>query len=220
MSPASHPSVSGAPASVTALEHFASPAALRNAGPLAEALSPVLPVTGTILEVASGSGFHAAVLASAFPGLKWQPTEADPSRLTDLQDLAKAAQLPNLLTPFHLDATVADWPTHDVQGVLCLNMIHIAPWQAAKGLMRGASEVLAPGSCLYLYGPFKIDGRHTAPSNESFDQNLRARNPEWGVRDSNDVDELAGQHGLSHEGNIEMPANNMVRIYCLSPKSA
>jgi hypothetical protein len=198
---------------VSKVEHFASPAALRNAIPLAAALKPFLPPAGVVLEVASGSGFHAAVLAAHFEHLKWQPTEWETDRLNDIRSLTESAGLENLLPPQPLDATTSEWPVCEAHAVLCLNMIHIAPWPVAKGLMQGAGTVLAADAPLFIYGPFQIDGRHTAPSNAAFDQNLRTRNPDWGVRDTGDVDRLGESHGLVFEQAIDMPANNMIRVY-------
>ncbi|MDG2319118.1 MAG: DUF938 domain-containing protein [Rhodospirillaceae bacterium] len=198
---------------VSKVEHFASPAALRNATPLATALKPFLPPAGVVLEIASGSGFHAAVLAAHFEHLNWQPTERETGRLSDIRSLTESAGLENLLPPQQLDATTSEWSVREAQAVLCLNMMHITPWSVAKGLMQGAGNVLAANAPLFIYGPFQIDGQHTAPSNAAFDQNLRTRNPDWGVRDAGDVDRVGELHGLAFEQTVDMPANNMVRIY-------
>ncbi|MFL2769693.1 MAG: DUF938 domain-containing protein [Rhodospirillaceae bacterium] len=198
---------------VSNLKQFASPAALRNALPLAEVLRPILPHTGVILEIGSGSGFHAAVMAASFPNLRWQPTEVDPKQVRALQPTAQIEELSNLLPPFALDVTALEWPLKHAQGVLCLNMVHITPWRATEGLLRGVSAILECRGCLYLYGPFKNDGHHTSPSNKVFDQYLRDRNPAWGVRDAREVDDLAFSWGLSCDKVIEMPANNVVRVY-------
>ena len=198
---------------IAALMPFASPAASRNAVPLAHALAPELPDKGVVLEVASGSGFHAAVLALHFPHITWQPTEADPARFPPMEDLVQEASLENLKAPCMLDAAVLDWPVADAEAILCLNMIHISPWVVAEGLMQGAGRILKKDGALFLYGPFTIDGVHTAPSNVMFDESLRDKNPDWGVRNSIDVDHAAGENGLTFERFIEMPANNMIRIY-------
>lgn len=195
------------------LGHFASPAAARNALPLVEALYPLVPKTGCVLEVASGTGFHAAVLAACFPQVEWQPTEADHQRLPGIQQLVQESGLANLLAPQHLDATTTTWPVETIDAVLCLNMIHIAPWAVAEGLMRGVSRVLNQDAHLFLYGPFKVEGQHTAPSNAAFDDSLRLQNPAWGVRDTVDVDGLAESSGLLLDQTIIMPANNMIRVY-------
>ena len=123
------------------------------------------------------------------------------------------AGLPNLLPPIALDAAAPSWPVTHADAIVSINMIHIAPWSAAEGLMAGAERLLAPGAVLYLYGPFKEDGRHTAPSNAAFDASLRNSNREWGVRDLGEVAALAGRHGLDFEERVAMPANNLSVVF-------
>ena len=195
------------------LGDFASPAALRNIRPIMQTLDPYLPTQGQILEIAAGSGFHSAVLAAQFTDLTWQPSEADPRAVEYTRTLVDQAELENLKPPILLDVETGDWPLENAGAILCCNMIHISPWSAAEGLFSGAGQLLETGSPLFLYGPFLVEGQHTAPSNAAFDQNLRSQNPDWGVRDSMDVDALAVQNGLRPERTIEMPANNMIRIY-------
>ena len=189
------------------------PAVARNRDPILAVLRRVLPTRGTVLEVASGTGEHAVHFAAGLPDLTWQPTDCDADALRSIRAHRAAAQLPNLLAPIELDASAPTWPIGHADAVVSINMIHIAPWTAAEGLMAGAGRLLAPGSVLYLYGPFKERGRHTAPSNESFDASLRSHDSEWGVRDVGDVADLAGRHGLELVERVAMPANNLSLIF-------
>jgi SAM-dependent methyltransferase len=192
---------------------LSSPAALRNRDPILAVLRRVLPSQGTVLEIASGSGEHAVHFAAELSGLLWQPTDRDADALRSITVRRAAAGLPNLLPPLELDVTAPAWPVVRVEAVVSINMIHIAPWPATKGLMAGASRALAPGGVLFLYGPFKENGEHTAPSNRAFDASLRARDPAWGVRDLVDVAELADRCGLDIVERIEMPANNRSVVF-------
>ncbi|MBT5240732.1 MAG: DUF938 domain-containing protein [Rhodospirillaceae bacterium] len=191
----------------------AHPSAQRNVGPIVEAASPLLPSSGLVLEIASGGGYHSAVLADANPNLTWQPTDPDPDAQGRIARKVSDAALPNLQAPLELNAGAEVWPVESAEAILCCNMIHIAPWSAAQGLFAGAGRVLSGGGVLFLYGPFKVGGVHTAPSNESFQDWLISQNPEWGVRDAEAVDDLGAAAGLSLEQSIEMPANNMLRVY-------
>jgi SAM-dependent methyltransferase len=184
------------------------PAVARNRGPILAVLRAVLPPSGLVLEVASGSGGHAAFFAEALPHLRWQPSDNDQRALDSIAGFRTAGPVPNLLPPLRLDAEAPTWPVQAADAVVCINMIHIAPWRACGGLMAGASRILPAGGLLYLYGPFMERGRHTAPSNEAFDADLRARDPRWGVRDLDAVAEVARRHGLALEQTITMPANN------------
>ena len=184
------------------------PAAARNREPILAVLREWLPATGLVLEVASGSGEHAAHFASALPGLTFQPSDPDPAALASID--AWAEGLANLRPAVALDAAAANWPLDRADAVLCINMIHIAPPPAAEGLLRGAAALLPPGGALILYGPYRIGGRHTAPSNEAFDADLRARNPSWGVRDLEAVSASAAARGFGAPDIREMPANNLM----------
>ncbi len=168
---------------------------------------------GLVLEVASGSGEHAAYFAAKLPALDWQPTDPDAQALASISAHCADAGLPNLLAPLHLDVTAAQWPVDRADAVICCNMIHIAPWAACEGLIAGAARVLPAGGLLYLYGPYKIGGQHTAPSNQAFDEQLRARNPAWGIRDLDDVTALAARHGFVLAETVPMPANNLSVIF-------
>jgi hypothetical protein len=190
------------------------PAVARNREPILAVLSRVLPATGLVLEVASGSGEHAAFFAAALPLLTWQPSDADPRARASIAAFRDAGAPPNLLPPVALDASAAaEWPVVGAAAVVCINMIHIAPWSACEGLMAGAARILPLGGVLYLYGPYKEEGRHTAPSNAAFDADLRARDPRWGVRDLAEVIALARRHGLAHRETVAMPANNRSVVF-------
>jgi SAM-dependent methyltransferase len=182
------------------------PAALRNRVPILDVLRGVLPAAGTVLEIASGTGQHAAFFAGALPDLTFQPSDPDPEARASIA--AWCACLPNVRPPLALDVTAPRWGIARADAVLCINMIHIAPWAACEGLMRGAAHVLPPGGVLVLYGPYRLEGRHTAPSNAAFDQSLRMQNPAWGVRDVEAVLAEAERHGLALDRRVAMPANN------------
>ena len=186
-----------------------SPAAERNREPIAAVLRDVLPERGLVLEVASGTGEHAVHFAGAFPHLLVQPSDPEASALRSIAAWRAEAGLPNLLEPLELDAAAPEWPVHRADAILCINMVHISPWAATEGLMRGAGRLLPPGAPLILYGPYRRAGVPTATSNEAFDESLRARNPRWGLRDLEAVAAEAERHGLAFERLWEMPANNL-----------
>jgi SAM-dependent methyltransferase len=185
------------------------PHVARNAAPIAEVLAAVLPERGLALEVASGTGEHILHLARTFPKLLWQPSDPEPAALRSIEAWRTEAGLFNLLPAVPLDARAAAWPVAEADAILCINMIHISPWAATAGLMRGAGRLLAPGAPLYLYGAYRQTGVETAPSNEAFDANLRARDPEWGVRALDEVVAEAERNGLALDQVVPMPANNL-----------
>jgi hypothetical protein len=189
-----------------------SPAAERNKQPIAAVLARVLPATGLVLEVASGTGQHAEHFARALPGITWQPTEADVGLLAALAARVQRAALPNLNAPLAFDVHDARPPVDAAAAVFCANMIHIAAWSACAALLAHAGELLAPGAPLVLYGPFKRAGEHTAQSNAAFDADLRRRNAEWGVRDLDEVAALALASRLALEEAVAMPANNLTVV--------
>ncbi|NNC19854.1 DUF938 domain-containing protein [Corallococcus exiguus] len=189
------------------------PATERNREPLLAVLREVLPTEGTLLEVASGTGQHAAFFAKAFPGLTWQPTDGDPSSLESIDAWRVEEGLANVLPARLLDASSDAWPVEHADAVLCVNMIHISPWAACQGLMRGAARVLRPGGRLVLYGPYFVEGKEAAPSNLAFDESLRARDPSWGVRELGAVTAEAARHGLQRERVVEMPSNNLTVVF-------
>ncbi len=184
------------------------PATERNRAPILEVLRRVLPDEGVVLEVASGTGQHAAFFAEAFPGLTWQPSDPDPELRASIR--AWTAGLGNVRPPLALDASAGDWPVERADAVVCINMIHIAPWETGLGLFQGAARLLPAGAPLLLYGPFLRDGRHTAPSNAEFDASLKARNPAWGVRDLGAVERAAA--GFTLADVVDMPANNLTVV--------
>lgn len=189
------------------------PAVARNRDPIMAVLRRVLPAQGTVLEIASGTGEHAVHFAAGLPGIAWQPTDPDAGALRSIVAWRETARLPNVLAPLQLDVTLSVWPVSQADAMVCINMIHISPWRAAEALMAGARRVLASGRVLFLYGPYKEGGAHTAPTNEAFDVSLRARNPEWGVRDLDAVKALAARHGIEFVERVAMPANNLSVVF-------
>jgi hypothetical protein len=189
------------------------PATLRNRGPILEVLRRVLPEHGTVLEIASGTGEHAAWFASRLPELIWQPSDRDPDMRRSMDAYRTGGKIANMQMPLAIDAESDNWGVDAADAIVCINMIHVAPWSACAGLMAGAARTLKDAGILYLYGPFKRGGRHTAPTNEAFDNSLRAHNPDWGVRDLDEVAALAERNGLRLGEVIEMPANNLSVIF-------
>ncbi len=188
------------------------PSALRNRDPILAQLRVLLPGQGRVVEVASGTGEHVAHFAAHLPGLMFQPTNRDDAGRASID--AWAAGLTNVRKAIPLDAT-GDWPREIYNAVLCINMIHIAPWEATLGLVRNAAHVLEPGGMLVLYGPFRRAGRHTASSNAAFDADLRGRDAAWGVRDLEDVAEVAARHGFGAPDVVALPANNLLVSFSL-----
>lgn len=189
------------------------PAAERNRDAILSVLRRVLPGAGTVLEIASGTGQHAVHFAAALPNLTWQPSDMDAAARDSIAAWRAHAGLANLRAPLALDVCRHPWPIASAQAVVCINMIHISPWAAAEGLFAGAARLLACGSTLFLYGPYRRGGEHTAPSNAAFDAQLRARNPAWGVRDIEAMVQLAGSHDFQLEEAVPMPANNFSLVF-------
>jgi hypothetical protein len=189
------------------------PATLRNRAPILEVLRRVLPQAGVLLELASGSGEHAVHFAAAFPDWIFQPSDADPGALASITAWIDETGVANVRPPLLLDVTAASWPVQSVQAMFSANLVHIAPPEAARGLMAGAGRHLAAGGLLVVYGPFRIGGAHTAPSNEAFDADLRGRDARWGVRDLEWLQELAADSGLDLQERVAMPANNQTLIF-------
>ncbi|WP_289297569.1 DUF938 domain-containing protein [uncultured Reyranella sp.] len=189
------------------------PAAARNRQPILEVLQPRLPTEGLVLEIASGTGEHVVHYAAARPGLVFQPSDPDADARASIDDWVRTLGLANVRPALEIDVTRPVWPVERADAVLCCNMIHIAPWDAAIGLVEGAARLLPTGGLLFTYGPYRREGRHTAPSNEAFDADLRRRNPAWGVRDLEAVVDLAGKAGFSPPEIVEMPANNLSLLF-------
>jgi Protein of unknown function (DUF938) len=185
------------------------PATARNRQPILDVLRSRLPADGLVLEIASGSGEHVVHFAGALRQLVFQPSDPSATARASIDDWAGASGLANVRPAVALDAEAPTWPVERAAAVLCSNMIHIAPWSAAIGLVAGASRLLSGDGLLYLYGPYRRAGRHTAPSNDAFDRDLRERNASWGVRDLEAVTELAAAHGFEAPEIIDMPANNL-----------
>lgn len=185
------------------------PAVARNRDPILAVLRRVLPATGLVLEVASGTGEHCAHFGAALPGLAFQPTEPEAEGRASCDGWCGG--LPNVRRALPLDVIAADWPVARADAVLCINMAHIAPWGATLGLLRGAARVLGPGAPLVLYGPWIRAGVATAEGNLDFDASLRARNAEWGLRRLEDLVAAAGAEFAPPEV-IEMPANNVTLV--------
>ncbi len=193
-----------------------SPAAERNKGAILEALQRLLPATGRLLEIASGTGQHAAHCAAGLPGWTWQPSDPDPAAMSSITAWAMHHPTPGLRSPWQFDVLTEPWALPQGQGfdaVFCANMLHIAPWDCCSALMRGAASVLAPGGLLILYGPYRVEGEPTAAGNLSFDADLRARNPQWGLRWLHEVSAQARTAGLLIGQRLAMPANNQLLVF-------
>jgi hypothetical protein len=191
------------------------PAPERNKQPILDVLARVLPASATVLEVASGSGQHAAFFAAQRPGWTWQPSDFDPENLISIRSWVDEAQLPNLRAPLRLDVLERDWSLGELapSALFCANMIHIAPWACCLGLIDGASRHLPSGGRFVLYGPFTLAGQHTSESNITFDASLKARSPDWGVRDADEVAILCENAGLCLIERVAMPANNQALVF-------
>ncbi|MCJ2542129.1 DUF938 domain-containing protein [Thermostichus vulcanus] len=195
------------------------PATLRNRDPILRVLEQVLPSSGRVLEVGSGTGEHAVYFAPRLPHCIWQPSEPDPELCRSIQAWQAEFPAANLRPPIPLDVRDPIWPVETpspdppTTAMVSINLIHISPWASCLGLMAGAGRILPPDGILYLYGPFRCQGEHTAPSNAQFDASLRAENPEWGVRDLENVVEVAEQKGLILKEVIPMPANNLSVVF-------
>lgn len=191
------------------------PATLRNRDAILDVLRRHLPREGLVLEVASGTGEHVLHFAAALPALVFQPSDRDERARTSTDAWARGARLKNLRPALALDAGAAEWPIAAADAVFSANMVHIAPWAATLGLVAGAARVLPAGGPLILYGPWRRSGAHTAPSNAAFDAELRARNPEWGLRDLEAVAEVAAVAGFAPPLVEPMPANNLMLVFRL-----
>jgi len=204
-----------------AREH--SPAAARNSGPILAVLQALLPERGAALEIASGTGQHAACFAAALPGWTWQPTDAAPQGFASIAAWSADAGASNVRAPLLLNVLADSWPgagtaltapfNHPFDLIYCANMLHIAPWACCAGLMRGAARHLAPTGHLVTYGPYLEDDVPTAPGNLTFDASLRAQNPDWGIRALSDVAREAQHAGLRLAARHALPANNLLLVW-------
>ncbi len=193
------------------------PATERNRQPILAVLQQVLPPSGTVLEISSGTGEHITFFAPRMPHLQWIPSEPQPLSRASIAAWGKALPADNLqLPPLNLDVSLNPWPIHDstsITAIVNINMIHIARWEMCAHLMTGAEQILPGDGVLYLYGPFKQNGQQRAPSNEAFDRSLRLSNPDWGIRDLEAVEAIAQQHSLRLDQVIAMPANNLSLVF-------
>ena len=189
------------------------PAAERNKGPILDVLARVLPKRGVVLEIASGTGQHVVHFARALPCLTWQPSDPDPELCKSVALRVREEQLANINPPVELDVTRLPWPLRTADAVVCINMIHVAPWSATSALFKGAKALLPTGGVLYLYGAYRRFGQHTSKSNEQFDSDLRAQDPAWGLRDLEAVAEAAASSGFALAEVVAMPANNFSVIF-------
>ena len=189
------------------------PATLRNRDFIVGVLRDVLPTKGVILETASGSGEHVVHFARNFPSLVFQPSDREPDALQSIAAWVKASRVTNARAPMVLEVSQSPWPIASADGIICINMVHISPWETTLGLVRGAAAILPPTAPLYLYGPYKREGFATVSSNQAFDRILRDRNPTWGLRDLEAVAAVAQSVGFSVPTIIEMPANNLSVVF-------
>ena len=185
----------------------------RNKGPILDVLARVLPKRGVVLEIASGTGQHVLHFAKALPGLAWQPSDPDPELRASIALRVKEQQLANVNRPIDLDVARLPWPLQSADAVVCINMIHVAPWSATPALFEGAKALLATRHVLFLYGPYRRFGQHTSRSNEQFDADLCAHDPEWGLRDLEAVSDVAAGAGFVLAETVEMPANNFALVF-------
>jgi SAM-dependent methyltransferase len=194
-------------------ELLTSAAAERNKDPILTVLESVLPASGRVLEIASGTGQHVCFFARAFPGIRWQPTEPDDASREAIAVRIHEAALDNIAPPVALDVQEPRWPVSgEFDAVLCVNMIHISPWSSTHALFRGAARHLAPQGKLVLYGPYLENGT-AVESNLDFDASLKRRNPEWGLRDLDEVTRVAAGHSLARQQIVRMPANNLTLVF-------
>ena len=189
------------------------PATLRNREPIAEVLSEWLPSSGLVLEIASGTGEHAAFFAERFPALDWQPSDVHPDAVASISSWRAAAVLPNLRAPLVIDAASPNWPIERAEAMLSINMVHISPWASALGLLDAAARLLPPGGPLILYGPWLKEDVPTAASNVAFDSDLKRRDPQWGLRRVEDFDAAAKERELDLVDTRAMPANNLMLLW-------
>lgn len=192
---------------------LSSTSTIRNRDPILAVLEPYLPERGLVLEVASGSGEHVVHFARHRPALTFQPSDPDPSARASIDAWVQSSGLTNVRPALALDVMDAPWPVTDIAAIVCINLVHISPWRATEALIAGAARQLPPAGILYLYGPYKRGGVHTAPSNAQFDASLRTWNPAWGVRDLEAVAALGVAVGFSEPSITSMPANNLSLVF-------
>jgi SAM-dependent methyltransferase len=192
---------------------WVAPAAERNKGPILEVLQRVLPPRGLVLEIGSGTGQHVVHFAKALSQLSWQPSDPDAENRQSIALWSRFEELGNVRAPLALDVRERPWPIDAADAIVCINVVHVSPWAATLALFDGVREVAPPEGVLFLYGPYRRGGRHTAPSNEKFDADLRAHNPEWGLRGIDELAEIADRVGFALAEIVDMPANNFSLVF-------
>ena len=192
---------------------WVAPAAERNKGPILEVLQRVLPPRGVVLEIGSGTGQHVVHFAKALSQLSWQPSDPDAENRQSIALWSRVEELGNVRAPLALDVRERPWPIDAADAIVCINVVHVSPWAATLALFDGVRGVLPSEGVLFLYGPYRRGGRHTAPSNEKFDADLRAHNPEWGLRDIDELAEVADRVGFALAEIVDMPANNFSLVF-------
>lgn len=198
---------------MTGAEQRHAPATLRNRDAIVAVLETILPSSGTVLEIASGTGEHAIYFGRKFSQLTFQPSDPDPVNQQSIAAWTARENVANILSPLELDTMARSWNIEQPSAILCINMIHIAPWEASIGLFEKAGKLLASGAPLFLYGPYFRDDVETAQGNLDFERSLKSRNLQWGIRDVADIDGLASSNGFVRESLTEMPANNISLVY-------
>ena len=192
---------------------WVAPAAERNKGPILEVLQRVLPPRGLVLEIGSGTGQHVVHFAKALSQLSWQPSDPDAENRQSIALWSRVEELGNVRAPLALDVRERPWPIDAADAIVCINVVHVSPWAATLALFDGVREVLPSEGVLFLYGPYRRGGRHTAPSNEKFDADLRAHNPEWSLRDIDELAEVADRVGFALAEIVDMPSNNFSLVF-------
>ena len=197
----------------TANGKWSIPAAERNKGPILDVLARVLPRRGVVLEIASGTGQHVMHFAKALPDLTWQPSDPDAELRESIALRVREERPANVKGPIEIDVAKLPWPLEAADAVLAINLIHVAPWSATQALFQGAKALLSTGHVLFLYGPYRRFGHHTSESNAQFDLDLRAQDPEWGLRDMEAVSDVAAGAGFVLAETVEMRANNFSLVF-------
>lgn len=188
------------------------PACARNVGPIGDVLDEWLPKSGTVLEIASGTGEHALAFAARYPALAWQPTDPDPDAIASIASWREEDGTANLLAPVRLDVTEQPWPVRAADALVAINLVHISPWEASLALLDGGAALLPPGAPLILYGPWRVPGEPLAASNHAFEASLKQRDPRFGIREVTTFAAAARDAGFSLAAQRAMPANNRMLL--------
>ena len=195
------------------------PATERNRGPIGDLLKQLLPGSGAVLELASGSGEHAVCFQQRFPHLHWQASDPDPDHRASINAWIQHQGLSQVMpAALNLDVEHRPWPLPQnlqgaVKAVVCINLLHISPASCTDAVLEESALLLPSGAHLIIYGPFRRNGAHTSASNAAFDQSLRERNHQWGLRELNQVTAIAAKAGFNNENVFSMPANNLTLVF-------